>query len=336
MTTSVKRSYYRKSQVHPPSSQNLQQMLSAALNQCSKVKDRLETVDAAANAFRLIAAHETKDGILCGAMVTFERGSYQLVVSDDPDAASLNMGAIAPPANEGKQQQFVPGTLFFAIFEDHLAIVQSSALRATGFEQHLAWLLRTETKQLASNQGLVLADEPKQATVARIKSAHVKSLNIGRPFMEPFNEAAEDGTVRTTEFTEKQKTDVSKLKPIAEVVDFLRSYLPNDRFAKLNLEEAVFDGNLEVWLEIKYPARVRNMPESTVKLIDDLAIAMRDQDENSVQLTLGDGSKIKGSDLKISTALTMKLNSGVPDLADFYSEMRAWLQGLIKNGVVSP
>lgn len=340
VTTSTKRSYYRKSQVSPLSSQNLQQMLTAALIQCPKVKDRLETVDAAANTFRLIAASETKDGILCGAMVAFERGSYQLVVDDDPDAASLMMAAIAPPSKRGKQQQFIPGTLFFAIFEDHLAIVQSAALRTTAFEQHLAWLLRTKTKQLASNQGLVLADEPKQATVARIKSAHVKSLNIGRPFMEPLLDEStsqfSDGALNVVQPTDSKKTDVSKLRPVTAVVDFLKSYLPNDKFAKLNLEDAVFDGNLEVWLEIKYPARARSVPENTVKLIDDLAIAMRDQDEDTVQLTLGDGTKVKGSDLKISTPLTMKLNSGVPDVANFYLEMRVWLQGLIKNGVVSP
>ncbi|CUJ77557.1 Uncharacterised protein [Achromobacter sp. 2789STDY5608628] len=133
----------------------------------------------------------------------------------------------------------------------------------------------------------------------------------------------------------KSKRDVSKFKPEPAVLEFIKSFLPDDKFSKLNLESAVFDGDLEVWLEIKYPSRARSQPEDTAKLIDDIALALRDQDEGSVELKLLDGTTVRGSDLKISKPLTMNLSAGVPQIDDFYTELAAWLTGLLQNGVVS-
>lgn len=335
-STSTKKAYYRRARIQPESTQTLQQLIAAALAERPKVKERLEAVDAGATAFRLIAGSKEVGGVQCGTMVTFERGSYQLVVDDDPEATSLMMAAIEPPKNGEKQQQFVPGALLFAVFENHVAVVQSAALRSSAFEQHLAWLLRDQAQLLGKDQGLALVDEPKRATVEKIRKSHVKALSIGRPFM---------GAVDSKEFgnedtamslaPKKSKRDVSKFKPEPAVLEFIKSFLPDDKFSKLNLESAVFDGDLEVWLEIKYPSRARSQPEDTAKLIDDIALALRDQDEGSVELKLLDGTTVRGSDLKISKPLTMNLSAGVPQIDDFYTELAAWLTGLLQNGVVS-
>jgi hypothetical protein len=329
-TKSQKTAYYRRATFAPASAQTLQQLFQLALNQQKKVKDRLEPVDASASNFRLISSSKNVKGMLCGTLIAFERGAFQLVILDDPEATDLKIGALEPPPVDKKQQQYVPGVLFFAVFENHLAVVHSQSLKTTALEQHLAWLLRDKTSLLGAAHGIALADEIKKATKDRIRKSHVKSLSIGRPFM-----AANDSDGTALLSGTATKKDVSRLEPDAGVVSFIKSMLPTDRFAKLNLEDAVFEGNLEVWLEIRYPARSRSQPADTMKLIDDLAIALRDQDEASVGLELADGTKVKGSDLKISAPLTMKAVGGVPQDDAFYDDMVAWLTSLIANGMVS-
>ncbi|MBU9215444.1 hypothetical protein KTD55_15405 [Burkholderia gladioli] len=328
-----KTAYYRRAIISPSPKQTLQQLLSHALQQKKKVKERLEPVDAAASAFRVIGGHTTVSGMLCGTVLTFERGAQQLVILDDPEATSLSIGALEPPKKGGVQQQYVPGVLFFVVFENHLAVVHTSHLKTSALEQHLAWLLRSQTSLLTSDQGIVLADEPKKATKDRIRKSHVKSIALGRPFMESAGDGG-DGESQAG-VMQLKKSDVSRFKPDSAVINLIKSILPSDRFSKLNLEEAVFDGNLEVWVEIRYPSRSRSQPQDTIKLIDDIAIALRDQDEDSVALKLADGTKIKGSDLKISQPVTLKTVGGVPQEAAFYQSLVDWITSLIRNGMVS-
>lgn len=335
-TTTTKKAYYRRARIQPDCSQTLQQLIASALAERAKVKDRLQAVDAAASEFRLITGFREVDGVQCGTIVTFERGSHQLVVDDDPEATTLMMAAIEPPKRGDKQQQFVPGALIFAVFENHVAIVQSAALRATAFEQHLAWLLRDQTGLLTKEQGIALVDEPKRATVDRIRRAHVKAVSIGRPFMDTVD-AKEFGDDANPLSLEKKvsRREASKFKPDTGVLGLLKSFLPEDKLSKLELENAVFDGELEVWLEIKYPTRARRQPADTTKLIDDLALALRDQDEGTVELKLLDGSTISGNELKISKPLSLAVLDGVPQIDTFYSELAGWLANLLENNVVS-
>lgn len=325
---SKKTVHYRRCQFQPESAQTLQQLIAAAIAEKPLIGDRTEAVDTAASTFRVLSSVKEIKGMQCGTLLIFERGSYQMVVADDPGATSVVLAAMKPPAEGAVQQQFVPGVLFFVVFEDHVAIVQASSLRTSGLEQHLAWLLRSQSKLLDKDQGFVLADEPKKATRDQIRKSRVKSLSIGRPFMTTVDDPA-------MSMPGDKKPDVSKLRPDPGMVSVIRNFLPEDSFSSLALDESVFDGDLEVWLEIRYPAYTRTQPEDAAKLLDNLAIALRDQEEDSVELELGDGSRVKGKDLKISAPITLASTDGVPDVDSFYADMADWLSGLLRNGMVS-
>lgn len=320
--------HYRRCQFHPQSDQTLQQLILAAMNQKPLTGDRTETIDPAASSFRVIGGCKEIGSMVCGTVLVFERGSYQIVVNDDPSAKSLILAAMQPPQNGTVRQQFVPGVLFFAAFENHVAVVQSTSLRTTGFEQHLAWLLRGQCGLLSKQHGLVLADEPNKKTKDLLRSSSVKALSVGKPFMVPAEENPSDEGV-------PGEKDVSKLKPDAGVLSALRSFLPGDGFSDLDLDDTVFDGELEVWLEIRYPAYARSRPENTAKLMDSLAVALRDQEEESVELELEDGTRVRGKDLKISSQINLVLVDGVPDVDAFHSEMVSWLTNLLRTGMVS-
>ncbi len=311
-------------------SQNLQQLLAAAIAKKSKIHERLQTIDAAATATRFISRCKEEDGFLCGHMTMFERGSWQLVISDDPNATELTFEAVQPPTNlkTAKQQQWVQGALFFIIVKNHVAIIQSQSLKSSAFEHYLAWLLRDKTELLTPKQGFALIDEPMPATEERIRKAHIKSIRLGRPLLNE-TELEESAAVPKNKITHAFKASGPMIQVIKELMD-------PAQFEKLGLADRVLDGNLEVWVELRHPARIRSKPEDSIRLLDDLALGLRSLDEDEIQLQLTDGSKVKGNDLRVTGNVSFSVSKGVPVESDLFNNMREWLRQQIKNGLVKP
>lgn len=301
-------------------------MLSESLTKLDKVKDRLEAVDTNATEFRVVSSSSSVGAFLCGRLTTFERGSYQVVIADDPDAKNLSLSAIVPPEKGGVPHQFTTGMLYFCIFQNHVAVVQSASLKSGGFEQHLAWLLRDKTSILGGLQGVALSDEPQPATRDRIKKSHVKSVLIGRPLMN------ESVVVPPSDTQTKAQT---KFKGSGSLITLMKDWIEPTQFEKLGLEQGVFDGNLEVWIEIRYPKRIRSRPDDAVRLLDDLALALRDVDAEQTRLELADGTLITGNQLKITGQVEADIVAGLLDEGDLFNNMREWLETLIRDGVIS-
>jgi hypothetical protein len=259
-------------------------------------------------------------------LTTFERGGYQVVIADDPDAKNLSLSAIEPPEKGGVPHQFATGMLYFCIFQNHVAVVQSASLKSGGFEQHLAWLLRDKTSILNVLQGVALSDEPQPATRDRIKKSHVKSVLIGRPLMN------ESVVVPPSDTQTKAQT---KFKGSGSLITLMKDWIEPTQFEKLGLEQGVFDGNLEVWIEIRYPKRIRSRPDDAVRLLDDLALALRDLDADQTRLELADGTQITGNQLKITGQVDADIVAGLLDEGDLFNNMREWLETLIRDGVIS-
>lgn len=329
-TTSKRAIRYFRAHFNDGVSQSLQQLLATAIGKKAKIQDRLQTIDAAATATRFISRCKEEDGFLCGHLTMFERGSWQIVIADDPNATELTFEAVQPPTDKktAKQQQWVQGALFFVIVKNHVAVVQSQALKASAFEHYLAWLLRDKAELLTAKQGFALVDEPMPATEARIRKAHIKSVRLGRPLLD---EAQLDEAVISPG---KKASHV--FKATGAMVQIIKELMDSTQFEKLGLEDRVLEGNLELWVELRHPSRIRSKPEDAVRLLDDLALGLRSLDEDEVQLQLADGTRVKGKDLRVTGDVTFSISKGVPVEIDLFNNMREWLRNQIKNGLVKP
>lgn len=325
--TTVRKVYYRRAKFNSRNVQNLQQLVAQALGAQSTIGARLESMGSMASEFRCVAGWKTHGHYLCGHLVTFERGRFQTIIDDDPTAKTLKLSAIAPPKAGKTQQQYSPGVLYFVLHKNHVVVMQATAIRATALEQHLLWLLRSKTQTISAQQGFGLSDEPQKATRERIRKSHVKSVMIGRPLMES-----------TTREDARTHTEVTAFKPEGAVLSFLKEMLDQNEFEKLGLEDSLFGGNLEVWIQIRHPKRARSKSADSVKLLDDISIALRDLDEDEARLRLNDGSLVTGKDLKVSGDVEVMISAskGMLDENDTYDQMISWLETQLKNGVVEP
>lgn len=336
--TVSKATSYRRCTINPKQAQTLQQLVSAALVNLIKVDDRLEPLDSEAKEFRVIGKHKVVDGFLCGYLSTFERGRSQPTITDEPTATALSLGAAPPPnpAKGAKQQQYIPGVVYFAIYGNHVAVIQNTAMRSVTLESHLNWLLKSKTSTLLPTAQFALSDQAQKATVERIKKSHVKKIALGQPLMADFVPAADSVKPAGADQPLKSPKKEHKFKPQGPVVELIKQFFETEGFEKLGLDK-VFDGNLEVWIEIRYPKRKRSNPEDAIKLMDNLGLALRDIEGDQVKLQLANGHTVSGHDLKVSgTVEAVMLANGLPDEDKVWEKMTEWLGSQIKNGVVDP
>src|SRR6185369_12428859 len=170
--------------------------------------------------------------------------------------------------------------------------------RALALEHHLTWLLRSKTTLIPSDVGMVLADESTKATKERIRKAHIKTVSVGRPLMNEQERKAKDGS------------DTKRFTVDDGALAWLSGMLDSQQFEKLGLQDEVFDGNLEVWLEVRYPKHQRSKPARSMRLLDELGLALRDFDPEQSRIDLGDGSVVQGKELRIMSKIETSMTKG--------------------------
>ena len=346
-STATKTINYRRCVIGGDQTRNLQQLIGAALSTFAKPSDRYEPMNPDSSELRCIAHNDIINGCLCGYMTSFERGASQPVVADDPVASSLRLSALSPPpAKKGSaQQQYVPGVLYFAIFQNHVTYVSTHAMRSSTFESHLNWLLKSRTSELDATTPFALSDEAQKVTKAKIRKSHVKAISIGQPLMSEVVEtkaitnssANQTFAIDEQKFKSKKQKAQSKFSPQGPMFELIRNLFNDENeFEKLGLDE-IFEGNLEVWVEIRYPKRKRSQPEDTVKLMDTLGVALRDLEGDQVVLELQNGHRVSGKELKISGTVEAEIQvNKLPDEGRLLTEMVRWLKQQIEHGVIDP
>lgn len=317
---------YRKAHFHNIAhSPTLEQLLTKAKALVPIIHSRREATNSPATEFRFISDWGAMpSGGLYGRLSIVQKSKYPIALRDDLKAKTIPLKEFPPP----KGHDYSPGLCHFIVVDNHVVMTQSTLLRSSSLEMHLAWLLRNQTKQLQQDQGISLSDEPQKATKERIRKAHVKSVMIGRPILDEALAATERGKTR----------DVFKANTSGPIVQLLREVIGMDGFDRLGLKDGVFESNLEVWIEIRYPKYSRSQTEKSMKLLDDLSLALRDVDEEDIKLSLSDGSVVRGRDLKVSGHVEVASTAddhGIQE-SDLYVQMAAALKDWIKQGTVAP
>jgi len=335
-TSLTRAAAYRRCVIDPKNQLTLQQLVATALGQLRASEDRTEPLDAQSTSVRVIGKHKVINGALCGYLSMWERGRSQPVITDDPKAQSLALGVVAPPAaSGGRRKEFIPGVLYFAVLGNHVAMMQNATIRGASLESHFAWLLKSKSALLDATTKLLLSDEAQRATKERIRKSHVKSIGFGQSLMGEVKVDAPPTPV-SGESPKNKVKETRKFKPSGPIVDLMRSLFNSGEFEKLGLND-IFDGNLDIWIEVRFPKRERSHAENTIRLMDSLAIGLRDMEGDQVSLQLADGHRVSGADLKITGSLVLKADaSGVIEEEDAWTELSAWLLAQIKQGVVDP
>lgn len=300
----------------------LQAKLNEALSRLKRVGTRKETLAEDAYYVRAIIYHRAYANMLFGVLASYERGTHQLTVVDDDDAEMLTVEQVAPPKNEGnKRQEFLEGVCYFGIAKNQVLLVPSRALGAKPLERHINWIL--EQAGLLGNNQVGLSDQIAQTTRERIRTSHVKEIEIGAPMI---------ATERMDTPPDAKELRVTAFEYSGLGIDVLRQILGADKIDNMGLADAV-DGKIEVTLKIRYK---RATTQKAHKFLDNLALAVRNLDEDEVKLTLADGGTIKGNEIKLSAPISVQAHDGIPNPDQLFEKMHAWLVQQIENQIIEP
>jgi hypothetical protein len=299
----------------------LQAYLEAALTTAKKPRDRVEYLDENGTVRRVINSSKSQNGMLFGQMIRYEPGKDQTVVVMDNESDEFPVEQIPlNQSDDGKRREVIESVLYFGILENHVVLVQSQALKARDFEQHIEWLIKQCTSAFPQDNAIFLSDKPSDEARKKIEKLPVKKVSIG----------AELDTI-PVEQKEVQSSQSVKFLPYGKGFDILQAYFGNDWLNNLRLEDSLDEANLKVRLEVTY---FRKTTEKAHEVLDNIATAMRHSEPDDVEIELQGGTILKGNELKMSGHISVDTYNGIAVSNELYAEMQEWLKARIQEGTV--
>lgn len=304
----------------------LQQLLDDALGVLNKPALRRQNVGESEEApvRRVIGRTQEITPMVFGTMLYYEPGRDITFVIEDENAEEFLIQHESPQQDpdqaNGARREVLQSALYFGVHGNHVVVCQSQALKARDLEKHLNWLLGQELDLLPSGVGLSLSDEPTQQARDMVEGLKVRSVEFGTPITSQPEDSASDGV-----------SSVQRHLLSGAAVEALKN-LVNDGFLdRLRFDDALDHANLEVTVQVKYR---RTTTESGHRALDNIARAMRHAEPEDTRITTTAGTVIQGDDLRVTTKIYVDTYNGVVDSGDMYTEMLAWFQRIMREGIV--
>jgi hypothetical protein len=302
----------------PEPGQNLESLLKAAFAKHATVGDRLEEIEKTGQT-RFVTLHRSRDGFLFGVMISYTVGNNQPIIGIDLTQKEIGLRQIEPPPDTtGKRNEFIEGTLYFGVRENHVILLQSMSFRSGQFEEHVNWLLRHMLPADRHPDLVKIVDVvPSQVKPRRISG--VKTLTIRAPIEFQSEIMARDVVVRT------MGKGVELIKKAVELFGSAGT-------ESVEFEDALKTGDVEVTLQVKY--KQRGSDERT--MLDSLAARFSHVDDEHFKMDLEiPGLGTVGTDaLRIKESLRVETLNGLPDPTAVFKKMREWLETLAANNTI--
>jgi hypothetical protein len=321
----------------------LQSLIGAALKSYPKAKDRHENPNADSVTFRLInyngphGLNGTGGKFLGCEMFSYNKGADQGAINFSDDAEQLDVDSVTP--EQGKE--FLEGTVYFGVLDDHVIVMQSSALRCSELERHLNWFLKRKAEVISEENHLELSDNipPKDLDLRDVK---------GLDLMAPIQYESHDGESWTPE-EEKEKrkikskkpgsldtaeTDREKhvsLTPFGRGWDAIKALVGEalDLPAKMSAEDLLKTGRMSVKLSLNWRSSNK---EDAADFVSDIAHRLRNIDDEEIDYSVRTRSgPIRRHEFKPTKKVNIKWNRVRPDFNDLFPKMLKWLDELKKS-----
>ena len=310
----------------------LQEMLIETRKQLRLASEREEKLGVDKDSSRLWNSTAQCGHLTCGMFHTYESGRSQLIIgiSDDLEEYSLNSSE-APelPENLSKSKikaEFNEGLLYFGVTDNHVAILQSFALRVRSFEEYLNWLLREKSAQLGKDNFLQLIDPPSKKRLKDRTLKPLQSVVISPSFETNSSNLLDSSTDPTNKRFSVQLRNWSLLRGLLSITG---AELPED----LKLGSDYDSKHLQVNIELKWLNGKKDRAETPV--LDTIMHAFQDIQNPPIRAIMVGGHEIKGEELRLRKPATIQANGKILVEDSVYREMLNFLVNLKKVGDIA-
>ncbi|WP_395026145.1 hypothetical protein [Comamonas odontotermitis] len=321
----------------PGAGVTLASLLTKALVQLATVGDRRRNIGSEDDpVFHVIGTPVNEpSGVSFGTLMTYTPGTDPLFLVDDVKAQDVLLEKLpAPSTDDGKRREFLESILFFVAYKNHVALIQSQALKAVQLESYLLWMLHA-SKALAGDTVLRLIDTPPKAVRKKMEAGGgVKRITLGGEVVAPPlttpTVTMPPGRVATGSQMVVSSAPVSQTSSVdldeGGMVAALKKLLKPADIAKIPFEDLA-DSNIEMFVTLRYN---RKTTEAGQKLMDSLGVALRHADDVETELTLKEGGSIKGGELRLTGTLSLQSYDGQLSHSEVFQELQKWLLARIE------
>lgn len=316
----VKKTLYYRKAVISKTDKTLEQLLREALVAFPTARDRQEAISENSE-FRLINKfQDEKQGFILVQMVLIEQDASQPVVIYEDGAREYQLAGVRPNdvvlAEEYKaaRKDFINSMLYFGVIGNHVVVIPSAALRFSSIEAYLRWFFVNVAKNLDPTAKIALCQEAKKDVRALLDKHNVRSIEIG------------DSVSYANSSKSAEKTEIKSLSN-----DLLRHIF--ERFNDFNLDSIDEASNLRAKLVITYK---RKTNEEGQKILNNIAVNLRNVDDEDVTISLDGAGQLKKDSLNIHTKESIgRTNDGLLIMSDISHAMQNWIALLCENEEIS-
>lgn len=273
---------------------------------------------------RVLNRSSKRHGCLCFEFLQFEKGKDQVLLTLNQNQKHFPVESTpVPPDHNGLPREVVESALYFAVHNDHMAIVQSTSLKSDSLEKYLIWLLDDKLSLVTKSIPFGLLDEPTPHARRAAQKRKVKKVTFGDGLsLTPSAPKSADGGV------ENQTLHISQTKGgMAE--DVLVAVMGEEAFNNLIRAKNVVDPkNLKVKVEVSF---LRNTDGNGEAILNAVAQTARHEEEANCVIELEGGTKIEGKDMKITGQVRVESKNNVPFAESMFHELSSWLMSQLKG-----
>lgn len=310
--------FWRARFTQEPYNRTMQQLLKSAFEN-TKIQDRLwppHEGDDEVNYFYFINHKIMDRGYFCANFFGYERGRVGQIIKEKFDSDQIDLTALPlSKADDGTDQQFLDGKLYFVCFENNLILAQDMHLKARHLEHYVNHMFYNRCESFPNKQCVLLERSLSQA--ARDQITGVKRINLSAPLTYSSMESVREQWGR-------------KAIPSGRTWGAVKSFVSD----KLDLTQFETDGfidpkDIDVTMSLSWN---RKRGERVSNQMDSLANAFSHiDDETDIELETHSG-KMKYNKLRLNRPQSVIHRDDMPDNYDIFNKMIAWYEHLVETG----
>lgn len=269
-----------------------------------------------------------RDGCLCGCVSFYDEDMKIPLIDATFVKDELFTEEVSPKDSKNKKRNLEQDPIYFAIKDNHVALVMSNMHGLSVFNDFLHILLQDKAN-LLNNGGIRLTNIPTQEALAKMKGQAVKSFSFSTA-----GYTKETIKLTPNELTEaKRKGENKRVRKIFRQSSLLKSILT--LFKGESILERLTDtqnyGQLSIAVEFIYKSKNN---EEGQEILNDMAYHFGSQEGLNTVINLSDKSTIKQNELTIKGEVEILAANRNLNKTNAYSVIAAWLTEKIRSGQV--
>lgn len=330
---------YRKAEIlnqdGTPTSKSLQQLFEDALKS-PHISTPFQSSYAAPDtdtAYLLLFTHGNgtpyhREGCTCGCVSFYDKEKKVPLIDSEVVNDEIFTEDVMPIDSNGKRRNLEQDTIYFAIRDNHVALVISN-MRGINMFIDFLYILLQDTAQVIENASIGLINIPTQDAVNRLRGADVKSFSFS-------SSAYQTETIQLTpqEVLEyKQEGKTKRVKKVFKRTDLLEAILKTFKADAIleRLTEKDDLGSLSIAIEFIYRSTKNEKGQA---VLNDFAHHFGGIEDLNTVINLGKNGTIKQNELTVKGEVDILDNNKILNKLNAYTVIAKWLTEQIAEGRV--